>query len=104
MMLDEEDKQIIDMLDKKDKEQVLDLKKEVDVLYEILSHMEAIRTDLGSIYIDGEDKRHIIEIMFRLYDRRDSLEEKISIILKNFWENTIHKVKRKRKLIYKKIN
>lgn len=41
MLLKEEDKQ---MLDKKNKEQVLDLNKEVDALYEILSHLESIKT------------------------------------------------------------
>jgi hypothetical protein len=38
MLLDEEDRQIIEMLDKSVKEKVLDLDKEIDDLYDILSH------------------------------------------------------------------
>ena len=102
MSLSEEDRQIIALLDKKDKEQVLDLTKEVHVLYEILSHLESISTELESISIEEQDRKYLKEIMFKLYNRRDLLEGEIYKILNNFWENVIRKAKRKRKLIYKK--
>ena len=103
MILDEEDKQIIDMLDKKDKEHVIKLIKEVDVLYDVLSHMEAISTDFRLISIDDKDKESVTEIKFRIYERRDLLEKEISTILSNFWKNTIRKAKRERREIYKNL-
>jgi len=104
MSLDEEDKQIIDMLDKKDREHVLNLNSEVGALYEVLAHLEAIKTDMESISIDEKDKKSLREIKFRLYNRLDLLEDEISSILKSFWKGIIRAERKKHKLIYKKFN
>ena len=90
-MLDEEDKQIIDMLDKKTKERVLNLIKEIDVLYEILSEME----ENGK---SGEYSR----LKLQKYEKLESLESEVSKILKNFWNDIIRKNVREHKEVYKK--
>ncbi len=102
MLLNKEDKQIIDKLEKEDKEHVLDLIKEVDAHYEILSHLESITTELEVTSIEEKDKGYLKGIKFKLYNRLDFLEKEISNILNDFWKKIMRTARRKRKLINKK--
>jgi len=55
MLLKEEDKQMLE-------EQVLDLNKEVNALYEILSHLESIKTHYGYI-------RQLVNLFFLSFNK-----------------------------------
>ncbi len=93
MTLNKEDRQIIKMLDKKTNQYVLNLIKEINDLYEVLSDLEKS--------VDGRDNRRR---KFQNYERLDLLEEDLFNILNNYCKDHLRDVRRERKLIYNKFN
>jgi len=93
MALNKEDKQIIKMLDKKTKQYILNLIREINDLYEVLSDLEKS--------VDGRDNRRR---KLQNYERLDMLEEELFNILNNYCKDHLREVKRERKSIYNKFN
>jgi len=93
MALNKEDKQIIKMLDKKTKQYILNLIREINDLYEVLSDLEKS--------VDGRDNRRR---NLQNYEKLDMLEEELFNILNNYCKHHLREVKRERKSIYNKFN